>query len=112
MKFLAIEREAPGLTADRFQPYLKAEAARAWELYQSGLIRELYFRADRPEAVFVLECTSLEQAQQVLGGLPLVREGLINFEIIPLGPYPGFKRLFRDTFENVSPNSGEPNGPA
>ena len=95
MKFLAIEREAPGVAPDRFQPSLEAEAVRAWELYQSGLIRELYFRADRSEAVLVLECASLEEAQQTLATLPLVREGLIAFEIIPLIPYPGFRRLFR-----------------
>lgn len=95
MKFLAIERETPGAAPDRFQPLLEAEAVRVWELYQSGLIRELYFRADRSEAVLVLECASLEDAQQTLASLPLVREGLIDFEIIPLIPYPGFRRLFR-----------------
>jgi hypothetical protein len=40
----------------------------------SGLIRELYFRADRHEAVLVLECTNVDDAQSVLNTLPLVRE--------------------------------------
>jgi hypothetical protein len=44
--------------------------------------------------VLVLECASLEEAHQALASLPLVQEGLIAFEIIPLVPYPGFKRLF------------------
>ena len=94
MKYLAIENEIPGISHQRFQPLLKAEAARIWELYQSGLVRELYFRADRTEAVLVLECNDLEQAQATLGTLPLVQEELISFEIIPLIPYPGFARLF------------------
>lgn len=94
MKVLVIEKEIPGISEDRFQPFLQAEAARAWELYQSGLIRELYFRADRPEAVLMLECDDLEQAQQILASLPLVQEELITFEIIPLVSYPGFARLF------------------
>jgi hypothetical protein len=94
MKYLAIEVEAPGVGRDRFEPLLKAEAARLWQLYQSGLVRELYFRLDRSEAVLVLECASLEQAQETLGSLPLAREGLITFQIIPLVPYPGFERLF------------------
>ncbi len=102
MKYLAIEKEVPGVAADRFQPFLEAEAARSWELYQAGLVRELYFRADRSEAVVLLECDSLEQAQQTLASLPLVQEGLITFEIIPLIPYPGFERLFR------APLVGEP----
>jgi hypothetical protein len=95
MKILAIEKEIPGITAEDFRPHLlKAEAARAWELYQSGLFREMYFRQDWPGAVLVLECADVEEANAVLNTLPLVKEGLITFEIIPLVPYPGFSRLF------------------
>lgn len=94
MKILALEQELPGATAEKFQQYAKAEARAAWELHQSGRIRELYFRADRNEAVLVLECASTEEAQQVLSTLPFVREGLIAFKIVPLKAYPGFERLF------------------
>ena len=94
MKILAIEHELPGSTAEKFRQFARAEAARAWELHQQGIIRELYFRADRNEAVLVLECDSLAAAQQALGTLPLVEHGLITFELIPLKAYPGFARLF------------------
>jgi hypothetical protein len=96
MKILAIEKETPGVTAEEFEPHLKAEAAKVWELHQAGVFRELYFRQDRPEAVLVLECTSVEQANEVLNTLPLVKEGLITFDTIPLVPYPGFARLFKE----------------
>jgi muconolactone delta-isomerase len=94
MKILAIEKEVPGVTADAFKPYLKEEASRVWDLYQAGVFRELYFRQDEPSAVLILECADVEEAEQVLGTLPLVREGLIAFDVIPLAPYPGFSRLF------------------
>jgi muconolactone delta-isomerase len=94
MKIIAIEHEIPGTSGDQFSPLLREEAACAWELYRRGVIRELYFRADRSEAVLVLECTSLGEAQAVLANLPLVRHRLIEFELIPLAPYPGFERLF------------------
>ena len=94
MKLLAIERELSDGAAGDFAPHLAAEASRAWELYQAGIIRELYFRADCHEAVLVLECADIEEAQQMLDTLPLVRESLIAFELIPLAPYPGFARLF------------------
>lgn len=95
MKILAIEEEVAGVASEQFTPpLLKAEAARAWELYQAGVIRELYFRADRPDAVLVLECASVEEAREVLDTLPLVKAGLIAFDLIPLKPYPGFARLF------------------
>lgn len=94
MKILALEEEIPGFTGEAFKPYLKAEAARVWELYQAGSLREIYFRQDRHEAVLVLECRDTEAAYEVLNTLPLVQAGLITFELIPLIPYPGFARLF------------------
>lgn len=94
MKILAIEHELPGAVTEDFQRHAKEEARRAWDLHQSGLIRELYFRADRDEAILVLECESTEEAQRTLAELPFVREGLIAFELIPLKAYPGFERLF------------------
>ena len=94
MKILALEKEIPGVTEDTFKPYLKEEAAKVWELYKAGVFRELYFRQDAPNAVLILECDGIEEANQALSTLPLVREGLIAFDVIPLAPYPGFSRLF------------------
>lgn len=94
MKILALEHELPGATAEQFQQYAKAEARKVWELYQAGTIRELYLRADRNEAVLVLECASIAEAQTLLETLPFVEARLITFELIPLKAYPGFERLF------------------
>ena len=94
MKILAIEREVPGVQEQAFGPHRVAEARRVWELQQSGVVREVYFRADREDAVLVLECTDTDEARRVLRTLPLVERGLIAFELLPLKPYPGFARLF------------------
>lgn len=94
MKILALEHELPQATAEQFQRYAKDEARRVWELTQAGIIRETYFRADRNEAVLVLECASMDEAQEQLSTLPFVQKKLIEFEIIPLKAYPGFARLF------------------
>lgn len=97
MKVIALEIDIPGVADDRFtEEILREEAARAWELHQSDAIRELYFRSDRQAAVLVLECASVDEARGVLGTLPLVRNGLIAFDIIPLTAYPGFARLFTE----------------
>ena len=96
MKILAIEREVPGLSGEAFAPHLQAEAARVWELYQAGVIRELYFRQDQHSAVLVLECAHAKEASEILNTLPLVKEKLITFDILPLIPYPGFSRLFAE----------------
>jgi muconolactone delta-isomerase len=73
---------------------LEAEARKAWELHQSGVLREPYFSADNHEAVPVLECDSADEARRTLSELPLMRAGLIDFQVIPLVAYPGFARLF------------------
>jgi len=95
MKILALERPSPG-AADRSVPpvLLRQEAAKVWELYRSNVVREIYFRADRHEAVLILECRDEKEALAQLAQLPLVGAGLIEFEVIPLTPYPGFERLF------------------
>ena len=95
MKILAIEKAVPGADHGRSDTLLLQEEAKcAWRLHQSGQIRELYFRSDKDEAILVLECDTVDQATSVLSTLPLVREGLIEFEVIPLKAYPGFGRLF------------------
>lgn len=96
MKILALEVQAKGVTREQFIPYLEDEARAVWELYQSGVIRELYFRADRSEAILILECANVKEAKQTLAALPLVTAGLIRFDVIPLRPYPGFARMFRE----------------
>src|SRR5512143_3121109 len=94
MKILALEHEMPNITVEQFQQYAVAEARQAWDLYQAGILREMYFRTDRDEAVLVLECESVNEAQATLSTLPFVQNKLIEFELIPLKAYPGFERLF------------------
>ncbi len=94
MKILALERELPGATAKQFQKYAIDEARKVWEMTQAGVIRESYFRANRNEAVLILECASVAKAEETLSKLPFVQNKLITFELIPLRAYPGFERLF------------------
>lgn len=90
MQLLAIEEDAEGVTDNDFGPYLKAEAKRAWELYQSGIFREMYFTRDDSIAVIMMECASVEKAKKALDTLPLAKARLISFELMPLLPCPGF----------------------
>jgi hypothetical protein len=94
MKILALEHELPNRDPTEFQPLLIAEARRVWQLYQGGIIREIYFRDDQNTAVLALECASSTECRRILDTLPLVQAGLIHFELIPLKPYTGLARLF------------------
>ena len=94
MKILAIEREASGTANVEANSLLEAEARKVWDLQVAGVVREIYFRSDRREAVLMLECSGVDEANTILSALPLVHEGLISFEVIPLSPYTGLSRLF------------------
>jgi hypothetical protein len=96
MKILALEQDIDGVSTDKFQPYLQAEASHVWKLVQTGILREIYYRQDRSSAVLILECATVAEAVQVLNTLPLVKNSLVRFEVIPLKPYPGFSRLFKE----------------
>jgi hypothetical protein len=96
MKILALEKEIAGVSSEQFQQWLKPEARKVWEFYLSGKVREMYFRQDQHMAVLVLECSGVQEANEILHSLPLVSAGLISFEVIPLEPYPGLARLFEE----------------
>ncbi len=89
MKILAIIDLAPGTTPDQIAPFLKAEAARAWELHKAGIFRDMNFCTDRPRVVNTLECTCLEEAAEAVNSLPLTKAGYFTYQLMPLG-YPSF----------------------
>jgi hypothetical protein len=96
MKILAIEKEVKGVKEKDFtKEILKKEAKRAWELYQDGTIREIYFTEENNHAVLILEAVDKKEAAKFLNTLPLVKNKLIAFNIFRLLPYDGFERLFK-----------------
>lgn len=97
MKILAIQKEVPGVDPrDITEVLLRDEAIAAYNLYLEGIFREIYFRYDKDSAIIILENDSIEEARKSLYRLPLVKENLIDFDLIPLRAYPGFKRLFKE----------------
>jgi len=92
MKYLATEIEIEGVVWNNSEAILKEEAKAALLLFEKGLIREMYFDEDKC-AVLILECQSKNEAEETLQQLPLVKAGMIKFDIKELKPYTGFSRL-------------------
>lgn len=92
MKILAIEIEKEGISPGSFAPYVKEEAIEVLAMYEKGIVREIHLDSNHC-AVIIMECESVETAMQALNSLPLVRNGLIEFEVRALHPYTGFSRL-------------------
>ncbi len=98
MKILAIERELKNTDWNRETRILENEARQVYQLYLAGFIREIYFNGDH-NAVIILECESIEAADKLLNSLPLVKEGLISFQIMQLLPYSGYDRILKHLVE-------------
>ena len=84
MKILCLDRPQPGATFEKYQPHLEKEACHPWGAYKAGIVREIYSRQDRPGVAIVLESENASAAQRVLADPPLVKAGLIDFEVIPV----------------------------
>lgn len=94
MKFLCLDVPQPSATMDQYQPHLADEARHGWQLYKSGIVRDIYFRQDRPGVAIIAEADSAEVAKQALGSFPLAKAGLIDWDVIPLGPFVNWELLF------------------
>ena len=92
MKILAFEIEVEGVTNQQFEPHLRDESIKVLELFEKGIVREIFFDQSHC-AVIILECSNLKKAESMLQELPLVKNGLIHFDLRELNPYTGFSRL-------------------
>jgi hypothetical protein len=103
MQILALSRRTPGVGPEQLAPHSRAEAAAAFALIEAGVIRSVHMCPERPGSMIVLECAGLDEARAVLGRLPMVRDGLIEFELSRMLPYTAIKTLFA-----AAPGSGSP----
>ena len=86
MQILAISEIGENVTLEKIQPHLVEEIKDTVSLYLRGVIRDFYYRGDKNGVVFMLECNSIDEAQSELKSLKLVKEGMLEFNLIPLEP--------------------------
>ena len=91
MKVIAVSRPVTRPLAE-LVPLLVDEARTVWAMYAEDAIREQYLRDDGG-VVLVLETTGLEAARQLLGRLPLVANGFLEFDVWSLSPFTPWGRL-------------------
>jgi hypothetical protein len=99
MKILAIEKEMEGATWDHTEELLEQEAHHVFRAYLTGSLREIYFTEEKL-AVLILETLDRETAEKILDSLPLVQSGKIQFEVMELLPYTGYKRIINDAADH------------
>lgn len=94
MKFLCLDVPQPGATLEKYQPHLLGEVRYGWQLYKSGVVRDIYFRQDRAGVAIIAEAESIDAARDALADFPLAKAGLIGWDVIPLGPFINWEALF------------------
>jgi hypothetical protein len=95
MKILVLPKPIPGVDREQLQPHTQAEIRAVWDLYEQGIVREFYTRANEPgRVVLMLEAPSVEAGRDALATLPFARMHLIDFDVIPLESFAGLSRLF------------------
>ena len=85
-------RRVEQFTPADFTPHVQAEWDHGCELYQAGVVRQIWHRADAAGgACMILEAETLEAAQAAMNELPLIKLGMLEIvALIPLKPYAGF----------------------
>jgi muconolactone delta-isomerase len=91
MQFISISRRlAERFADDEFAAHIEAERERVRELYFDGVVRSIWSRKDAAGAVMLLECADEAAARAAVSSLPLAQRGMLEVQILPLGPYPAF----------------------
>ena len=94
MKIIALSIPGPTQDSEKMNELAREEAWNAWELLKADVVREAYLRKDKPGVVLVLDASTVEAAETALSQLPFYRHGFIRFDLIPVGPFTNFERLF------------------
>jgi hypothetical protein len=95
MKILVMLNTTPAANPESVKPLAVPENKMVWELYKTGMIREMYFRADNKGAVLVVESPDLASAEAAMQKLPMVEAGLLETQLIPLNPFTQLEFAFK-----------------
>ena len=75
-----------GVTREQVMAIMPAEIRETVQLYLNGKIREWYSRGDGRGVVLLLETKDIAEAQEIMEGLPLAKQNLMDHEYIAVGP--------------------------
>ena len=85
-KILAIGHLTAAATPEAMRVTMSQEVRDTVGLYLAGKLDQWFVRQDRPGVVFILDVADADEARAMLARLPLGRAGLMDFDLIPLGP--------------------------
>ena len=93
MQFLSLSRRrTDAFPPEAFTPErIAGEGQRVKELYVSGLLRQIWKRADMGGAAILWEAMSEAEVRAACESFPLFKAGMLEIVmVVPLQPYAGF----------------------
>ena len=84
-KVLAIGHIVTAQAGNR-QSIMPSEVRETVKLYLAGKIDSWYVRKDQPGVVFLMNVATVKEAHELLEALPLGKAGIMEFDLIPIGP--------------------------
>jgi hypothetical protein len=94
-KILAIGHWTPKATMAGVTHLLPNEVRDTVRLYLDGVIDQWFIQQDNSGVVFLLNVTDADKAHRLLEKLPLGQAGLMEFQLLPLGPISALGSLIR-----------------
>lgn len=85
----------PGIAREDVMKVLPEEVRETALLYLDGKIDQWYSRADNKGVVFFLRVKTVDEAKEIMDGLPLHKVGYAEVEYIPVGPLAPLRFLTR-----------------
>ncbi len=85
---MANSRPADGVTPAQVQEYFETHgvSSRAWELVRHHVVTGYAFKVgESPGVVLFLSADSEEDVRKLVDSIPVVEQGLLRFEVEPLG---------------------------
>jgi muconolactone delta-isomerase len=97
MQYLVITKDDELVDWDSKTDLLEKEATLIWNIYKSGILRNIWFTENTKEAILLFECEQEADVEKIMNSLPLVINRLITYSITGLIAYTGIERLFNGT---------------
>lgn len=85
-KILAIGRVTELGTGDARREVMPQEVRETVRLHLAGYIEQWFTQTQAAGVVFLLNVTDVQVAHEMLAALPLGKAGMMEFELIPVGP--------------------------
>jgi hypothetical protein len=88
MRFMANSRIAEGATPEELTEFFDESgfSSSGWDLVRHRVVTEYALKTgDVPGVVLFLEAASPGEASDIVNGLPAVQQGLISFDLDPIG---------------------------